>query len=296
MALEHTNPEPGLPARVVLIGAGGFVGQVLSEQLKAANTSVVSVSSKDVDLSADGSDKALAAFLKDGDAVVVLAAITPDKGRGVEPFIKNINIAANVAKALSASNPSHVIYLSSDAVYSMDEALVNEETPAEATDLYGAMHLSRELIFKSEVKAPVAILRPTLIFGAADTHNSYGPNRLRRMARDKGKITLFGGGEETRDHIFVNDVAALIAEILSHRSKGLLNVATGRSIAFKDLAEQVASLFDGDVEVELTERQNPITYRKYDVVALHKAFPDFTFTALETGLAEAHAGMLAGKE
>jgi len=296
MALEHTNPEPGLPQRVVLIGAGGFVGQVLSAQLEAANTTVVALSSKDVDLAADGADVALSSFLKEGDAVVVLAAITPDKGRGVEPFIKNINIASNVAKALSASNPSHVIYLSSDAVYSMDEALVNEDTSAEATDLYGAMHLSRELIFKSEVKAPVAVLRPTLIFGAADTHNSYGPNRLRRMARDKGAITLFGGGEETRDHIVVNDVAALVIEVLSHRSKGLLNVATGNSIAFKDLAQQVAALFDGDVEVVLTERQNPITYRKYDVTALHTAFPNFAFTSLETGLAEAHAGMLAGKE
>lgn len=296
MALEHTNPEPGLPARTVLIGAGGFVGQVLSEQLKAANASVVSISSKDVDLSVDGSDKALGALLQDGDAVVVLAAITPDKGRGVEPFIKNINIAANVVKALSVSNPSHVIYLSSDAVYSMDEALVNEETPAEATDLYGAMHLSRELIFKSEVKAPVAILRPTLIYGAADTHNSYGPNRLRRMARDKGKITLFGGGEETRDHIFVNDVAALIGEILSHRSKGLLNVATGQSFSYVDLAGLVAAQFDEKVEVELTERQNPITYRKFDVVALRKAFPDFAFTSIEVGLANAHAGMLAGAE
>jgi len=296
MALEHTNPEPGLPQRVVLIGAGGFVGQVLSAQLKAANTTVVAVSSKDVDLAADGADVALSSFLKEGDAVVVLAAITPDKGRGVVPFIKNINIASNVAKALNVSNPSHVIYLSSDAVYSMDEALVNEDTPAEATDLYGAMHLSRELIFKSEIKAPVAVLRPTLIFGAADTHNSYGPNRLRRMARDKGTITLFGGGEETRDHIVVNDVAALIVEVLSHRSKGLLNVATGNSVAFKDLAQQVAALFDGDVEVQLTERQNPITYRKYDVTALHTAFPKFAFTSLEAGLVEAHAGMLAGKE
>jgi len=296
MALEHTNPEPGLPQRVVLIGAGGFVGQVLTAQLEAADTTVVALSSKDVDLAADGADVALSSFLKEGDAVVVLAAITPDKGRGVEPFIKNINIASNIAKALSASNPSHVIYLSSDAVYSMDEALVNEDTPAEATDLYGAMHLSRELIFKSEVKAPVAVLRPTLIFGAADTHNSYGPNRLRRMARDKGAITLFGGGEETRDHIFVNDVAALIGEVLAHRSQGLLNIATGQSLSYLDLAEMVAGQFSENVEVKLTDRQNPITYRKFDVVELHKAFPKFAFTPVEKGLADAHAGMLAGAE
>jgi UDP-glucose 4-epimerase len=296
VALEHTNSKPGLPERVVLIGAGGFVGQVLSAQLSSEKVSVVSVSSKDVDLSTAGSDEILASMIKEGDAVVVLAAITPDKGRGVEPFIQNINIAANTAKALNASNPSHVVYLSSDAVYSMDEALITEETPAEATDLYGAMHLSRELLFKSEIDAPVAVVRPTLIFGADDTHNSYGPNRLRRMARDKGKITLFGGGEETRDHIYVADVARLIVEVLKHKSKGLLNIATGQSVTYHELAHQVAALFDGNVDVELTERQNPITYRKFDVVALQKAFPHFKFTSLNDGLAEAHAGMIAGAE
>lgn len=296
MALEHMNSKPILPERVVLIGAGGFVGKALSAQLAKAAVSVVSVSSKDVDLSADGSDGLLSAFLKDGDAVVVLAAITPDKGRGVEPFIRNIDIAANTAKALNASNPSHVVYLSSDAVYSMDEALVSEATPAEATDLYGAMHLSRELLFKSEIAAPVAVLRPTLIFGAEDTHNSYGPNRLRRMARDNGAIRLFGGGEETRDHIFVEDVARVIIEVLKHRSQGLLNVATGTSITYHDLAHQVGALFDTDIEVELTDRQNPITYRKFDVTLLRQAFPQFSFTPLTEGLAGAHQGMLAGFE
>ena len=291
---EHVNSTPVLPNRVVLIGAGGFVGQRLAGSLGGADTTVVKVTSKDVDLASDGSAVKLSGMLQSGDSVVVLAAITPDKGRGIEPFIKNINIAANIAEALKSSDPSHVIYFSSDAVYSMDEALVREETPAEATDLYGAMHLSRELIFKSEVSAPLAVLRPTLIYGADDTHNSYGPNRLRRLARDKGKITLFGGGEETRDHIYVEDVARLTIEVLKNRSQGLLNVATGQSIAFVDLAPQVAQLFGENVEVELTERQNPITHRSFDVTTLHTAFPQFGFTPLSKGLAVSHQGMLAG--
>ncbi len=291
---EHVNSTPALPSRVVLIGAGGFVGRRLAASLEDTSTTVVRVGSSDVDLTSEGSAAKLSALLKPGDAVVVLAAITPDKGRGVGPFIQNINMAANVAEALKESEPSHVVYFSSDAVYSMDEALVSEETPAEATDLYGAMHLSRELLFKSEVSAPLAVLRPTLIYGADDTHNSYGPNRLRRMARDKGKITLFGGGEETRDHIYVEDVVRLTIEVLKHRSQGLLNVATGQSVAFVDLAPQVADLFDGDVEVELTERQNPITHRSFDVTALHKAFPKFGFTSLSEGLSTSHQGMLAG--
>src|SRR3546814_11446336 len=64
------------------------------------------------------------------------------------------------------------------------------------------------------------LLRPTLIYGAEDTHNSYGPNRLRRMARKDARITLFGAGEETRDHISVDDVYRLILLTLRHRSEG----------------------------------------------------------------------------
>ena len=45
------------------------------------------------------------------------------------------------------------------------------------------MHIARELMIKQLVKSPIAVLRPTLIYGAGDPHNSYGPNRLRRMAQ-----------------------------------------------------------------------------------------------------------------
>jgi nucleoside-diphosphate-sugar epimerase len=154
------------------------------------------------------------------------------------------------------------------------------------------MHLAREMMVKSATKAPVAVLRSTLVYGAEDTHNSYGPNRLRRMAHKDGKITLFGKGEETRDHILVHDVAALTMLVLSHRSTGTLNLATGRSITYAELAKKVAALFDGPIDIIGTSRQNPITHRHFDVTAIHKAFPTFTFTPLDKGLAKAHADML----
>ena len=47
----------------------------------------------------------------------------------------------------------------------------------------------------------LAILRPTLIYGAGDPHNGYGPNRFRRLAATGKPIILFGEGEERRDHV-----------------------------------------------------------------------------------------------
>jgi nucleoside-diphosphate-sugar epimerase len=183
-----------------------------------------------------------------------------------------------------------VIYLSSDAVYPFRDGLINEDSFAEPTDLYGSMHLSRELMIKQAIKAPVAILRPTLIYGAGDTHNSYGPNRLRRMARQDQRMTLFGAGEETRDHIFIADVVGLIDLTIRHRSAGTLNLATGQSITYADLARGVAQLFPAPVPISKTPRQNPVTHRAFDVTAIYRAFPAFRFTPLEQGLALAHQG------
>src|SRR3546814_914048 len=178
----------------------------------------------------------------------MLAALTPDKGRGIGPLDSNMRMMATLCAACEAVPPAHLVYISSDAVYPMKDGLVSEATPAEPTDLYAAMHITRELMAKATVKAPLAVLRPTLIYGAEDTHNSYGPNRLRRMARKDARITLFGAGEETRDHISVDDVYRLILLTLRHRSEGVVNLATGHSISYMELARKIAYLFDTPVD------------------------------------------------
>lgn len=287
--LKHHNIEAKAPARVVLLGANGFVGLALAKHLTATGAQVVAFGRDKIDLTADDAADRLAKELRPDDAVVFLAALTPDKGRGVQPFLANLKMAAAVCAAFERVAPAHVIYVSSDAVYPFRTGLINEDSLAEPTDLYGAMHISREVMVRQAVKAPVAVVRPTLIYGAADTHNSYGPNRLRRMARKDGRITLFGEGEETRDHIFIDDVVALIDLVLRHRSAGTLNLASGRSISFAELAKLVARHF-GSVEVVGTPRQNPITHRAFDVTAIYQSFPDFNFTPLEKGLTEAHRG------
>jgi nucleoside-diphosphate-sugar epimerase len=150
------------------------------------------------------------------------------------------------------------------------------------------MHHTREIMAHSLGETPVLILRPTTVYGPDDTHNSYGPNRFRRAATNDGKITLFGGGEETRDHIHVNDVAEITVRSLMHKSYGTLNLATGTSASFYEVAEAVGGQFDHDIEVVTTPRANPITHRHYDVINLVKAFPDFRFIGLEDGIARTH--------
>ena len=55
----------------------------------------------------------------------------------------------------------------------------------------------------------------------------------------------------------------------------------------------VSSLFANRVDVTGTPRQNPITHRHFDPTATHKAFPEFRYTALATGLRKAHDDLQA---
>ncbi len=286
--LSHEHGSPQRPSRVVVLGAEGFLGRRLVARLTADDVNIRAIGRSDVDLAAEDASTRLANELSAGDAVVFLSALTPDKGRDVPPFLANLRMGAAVADAIGRVTVGHLIYISSDAVYPFRSALIDENTPAAPIDLYGVMHLSRELMMKQATNAPVAILRPTLIFGAGDTHNSYGPNRFRRAAQKEGRITLFGEGEETRDHIFVNDVVALINLVLSFRSAGTLNLSTGCSIDYASLARLVAAHFPSKIEIAGTPRQNPITHRTFDVAAVFRSFPEFRFTPLEEALALTH--------
>lgn len=276
-----------------MLGARGFIGATLRRLLGSRNIPNLALTSADLDLSEASAADKLAALLRPGDAAVMLAAITPDKGRDIGTMMKNFAMMQRVCAVFGKADCAHFVYFSSDAVYSAADSRVTEETPPSSQDLYGAMHHTREIMARSLPKTPVLVLRPTLIYGLDDTHNSYGPNRFRRAAQKEGRITLFGGGEETRDHIHVDDVAALTLRCLLHRSTGTLNAVTGISHSFHEVAEIVARQFKTAVEIVKTPRANPVTHRHYDISATIKAFPDIRFTALEDGIARVHREMLA---
>ena len=289
--LEHQT-APAAPSRVVLLGSNGFLASRLRAALEATRVAVLAIGSRDVDLTSPGAADSLKRSLKDGDSVVFLSAITPDKGKGIDALMANLRMGAQVCAALSQVRPGHVIYISSDAVYRETEPFIDENGPADSSSLYGTMHTLRERMLMATLgtTTPLAVLRPTLIFGAGDTHNSYGANRFMRAAAADRTITLFGEGEEHRDHIFVDDVVRLLQTVLERRSSGVLNLVTGRSISFGDLARKVAAAA-GNVTVQGKPRSaGPILHRHYDATALFRSFPEFKFTPLDEALAIAWRG------
>src|SRR5258708_2207413 len=144
--------------------------------------------------------------------------------------------------------------------------------------------------FVAEAGAPLANLGPTLIYGASDPHNGYGPNRFRRLAEEGKDIVLFGEGEERRDHVYVDDVAELILKALQHRSVGALNIATGEVHSFLQIARLTAELSGQEIAIKTSPRVGPMPhngYRPFDNAKCSQGFPEIRFTPLADGLPKA---------
>jgi nucleoside-diphosphate-sugar epimerase len=289
--LEHLNPAPVQPGRVVVMGAGGFVGGAIAARLARDGVQVLPLARKEVDLLAPDAHLRLSSFLRKDDSFVAVSALAPVKNPDM--LVDNVVMARAMAAALARSAVSHVVNIGSDAIYADSASPLTEESCASPGSLHGAMHLARELLFRSEIKAPLAMLRPSLLYGAADPHNGYGPNRFRRLAMKGEDIALFGEGEERRDHVFIDDVAELAALVLMRRSAGALNVATGEVRSFREIAEYAVKFSGKLVGIRGGPRSGPMPhggYRPFGIGALRAAFPAFRFTPFEDAYARSFQG------
>jgi UDP-glucose 4-epimerase len=284
VTLQHRHAAPIRPQHVVVMGAGGFVGNAIAARLERDNVPVLRLGRHDVDLLTPGAGDQLRERLRAGDVLVAVSALAPC--RTAEMLCQNMVIAAALATACAAPL-AHIVNISSDAVYADSPVALDEASPKAPDSLHGVMHLAREIILRSAVSAPLAMLRPSLLYGAADPHNGYGPNRFLRLAQRGEPIVLFGKGEERRDHVLIDDVAELAARVIYRRSAGALNIATGVVTSFRDIAEMVVRHTGCDVPIVETERTQPMPhngYRAFDTACCTRSFPDFSFTPLAQGL------------
>ena len=288
--LEHLNSKNETPKRVVVAGASGFVGGAMASRLERDGIDVLRVTRADVNFLAADAASRLKGILRTGDTLVAASAMAPVKN--AETLRDNMILAAAIIKAAQGVALAHVINISSDAVYGDEQLPLTEKSAAAPGSLHGAMHLARELMFLNEIQAPLAILRPSLLYGAADPHNGYGPNRFQRLNAKGEQIVLFGNGEERRDHVFIDDVADLAVRIILRRSVGILNIATGTVTSFRDIAEMINQQAKCPVPIISSPRSGPIPhdgYRPFDAAATYRAFPDFRYTPLGIGLGKIRA-------
>lgn len=309
--LTHRHHAPVSPSRVVLLGSGGFIGATLAATLGAKNIPCEAIRSRSLDLTAPDAHQRLVALLRPTDTVVFAAAITSDRGRDFDAFMRNVRMAEQVCLALRARACAHLIYLSSDAVYDGHQIPLDEDSTREPLNLYALTHTAREMMLRdalATLDVPLCVLRPTSIYGPGDTHNNYGPNRFVVSALRDGKIVIYGRGEERRSHVFIDDAINLIMGCILHGSHGTLNLAAKPALSYAQIADLVKSACGGDIAFDYQPRAvprvhrpykptqvfrflynlgrpiGPIVHRPYAVTAIFKAFPDFRSTPHAEGI------------
>jgi nucleoside-diphosphate-sugar epimerase len=271
---------------VVILGAGGFVGGSTLRHLKAHQNQTLALGRPGLDLLAPDAATKLATALRPDDALVFVSALAPCKNATM--LLDNLRMAEVVSTALAQSPVAHAVYVSSDAVYADSPHPLAESSCAEPGSIHGVMHLAREVVMKSITTIPLAIVRPTLVYGLDDPHNGYGPNRFRRLAANGETIKLFGEGEERRDHVAVEDVAELIRLLLGRRSTGAVNATSGAVVSFRELAETAIAAFSSGSKIVGSPRSGLMPhngYRPFAPSAALLAFPGFAFRSWQDGYA-----------
>jgi UDP-glucose 4-epimerase len=297
--LTHHQVNPAKPSRVVILGSSGFVARDLVRHLASEQIEHRAIGSKEIDLLEPESVGRLQSEIRKDDALVITSGLTPEKGKDVPTLMKNLTMGQHLAAALENAACAQVIYISSDGVYDWRDSLIRETSVRQPTDLYSLMHIAREQMLAfatAKTNTPLCLFCPCAIYGAGDTHNSYGPNRFLRSAIKERTIRLFGHGEETRDHVYIRDISRLIILCLLRRSSGIINAVSGEAVTFDAVATAIAALAGTDVKVEYLPRGGPITHRHFDVTERIRAFPEFKPTPLAEGLAECFRQLTGGRE
>lgn len=155
---------------------------------------------------------------------------------------------AKVKKLVLSS--SAAIYGDSPAVPKIEEMPPAPKSPYAISKLDGEFYCR---MFAAEAGLPTVSLRYFNVFGPRQNPRSaYAaavPIFIDRALKNE-PVTIYGDGEQTRDFIFVKDVAAANAHFALHSSvTGVFNVASGQAITINALAEEIRRLTGSRSEI-----------------------------------------------
>jgi nucleoside-diphosphate-sugar epimerase len=273
--------------RVIILGAGGFVSSSVEKKIKQQNISCYSFSRKKLDLTKSKSLYFLKKFIKKDDYIFFAAAKAPVKD--MQMLIYNLNMLKNVTDGIDFNKVKKFVYLSSDAVYADTKKKITEKSLISPSGYHGLMHCLREIYLKEFYKNKLCIIRPTLIYGANDPHGGYGPNKFIRDIKNGKNITLFGKGEEKRDHIFIGDVSNIIKRLITNNFFGAINIATGKITSFYDLSLKVNQLIENPKKIKFLKRKTPMPhlgYRAFNIKKLKKILNIKNFNSIFKNIEE----------
>jgi UDP-glucose 4-epimerase len=182
---------------------------------------------------------------------------------------------------------------SSAAVYGDNPILPKKETlPPEPKSPYADNKLNNEKLLEEYSKNSslrTVSLRYFNVFGPRqDPHSPYAaalPHFISHAASHQD-IMIFGDGEQTRDFVFVEDVAK--ANLLASQSgSGVYNVANAQSITITELACQIKTYLNSTSNLIYgPPRAGDIKHSYADISKLKAQWPNLTMTPFKEALAK----------
>ncbi len=196
------------------------------------------------------------------------------------------------------------IYASSAAVYGGNKEF--SETPEHEAPLnvYGYSkclfdRYVRNLWEQKAIHTQVVGLRYFNVYGPREAHKGSMSSvafHLNGQLKNNGEIKLFAGtdgyadGEQRRDFVFVDDVAAVNIWFWQHpQQSGIFNVGTGRSQSFNDVAHAVLDWHKGKGKLVYIPFPDHLkgayqSYTQADITALRNAGYTAEFDTVEQGV------------
>jgi UDP-glucose 4-epimerase len=248
--------------KILLTGAGGFVGEHLLKQLvlKYGADNVVALTSRELPgvrcITAPGHDFSLLdkGLFNDVDVLVHAGAFTPKSAREANDLQRcglNISVTQTLL-GFEFSALKKVIFTSTLDVYASAD-LISESTPVGPATLYGASKLYGEKMieaFAAERSISHAVLRLGHIYGPGEeAYQKMLPLTISNVVSGR-PVQLFGEGAELRSFIYIDDVVTSLMNALEvELPSPIVNIVGGNPVTIKSLIDKIIGIAGQHVEV-----------------------------------------------
>jgi dTDP-glucose 4,6-dehydratase len=262
--------------RVLVTGAGGFIGSHLAERLVAENAKVRAMVHYNalgrcgwLDQSPVRNELEIVAgdiadpdsvrdAMRDAEIVFHLAALIaiPYSYRAPLSYVHtNIHGTLNILQAARSLETRRVLLTSTSEVYGTARCVpIGEGHPLQGQSPYAASKIGAdkmgEAFFRS-FGVPVVTIRPFNTFGPRQSARAVIPTIIAQCLEGRKAIRL-GNLTPTRDMNYVsNTVDGYLAAAMSDRAIGeTINFGSGREISIGDLARMIAGIVGAEIEIE----------------------------------------------
>jgi UDP-glucose 4-epimerase len=189
-----------------------------------------------------------------------------------ETFRINVDGTKNVLVACEKNGVRKLVVASSAAVYgeSLPGIKLTEDTKLNPISPYGKSKVMMEQEIKefvSQHSINCIVLRFFNVYGIGQSPEYAGviTKFIKRIAMNKS-LEIFGDGTQTRDFVAVQDVVDSVYNAILNGKNGIYNIASGKAVTIKELAELMISLSGKTLEIQyFAPKKGDIKYSQADI-------------------------------